>query len=80
MSFELENNKELEIIINTNESGINETYKFHRSSKDKNTIVIKHIKNKVETKIVVKSYYNEHNEEIYEYKITETDKTYKYFK
>lgn len=76
MSFELEDGIE-EIVIRSKESGSTEIYKFYKSKGD---IVIKHIKNGLEVKIVVKSYQDSNNETIYEYKVTETNKTYKYSK
>ena len=76
MSFELEDGIE-EIVIKSKESGSTEIYKFYKSKGD---IVIKHIKNGLEVKIVVKSYQDSNNETIYEYKVTETNKTYKYSK
>jgi len=76
MSFELEDGIE-EIVIRSKESGSTEIYKFYKS---KGEIVIKHIKNGLEVKIVVKSYQDSNNETIYEYKVTETNKTYKYSK
>ncbi len=78
VSFEVENAKEFEASFTTTENGYKETYRFYKDGKK---TMIKYISPELVYTIIVKSYQDsETGEIIYEYKVSENDKTYKFEK